>query len=111
MAAMFNSHIGPPVNSTDQQQATTKLSLADLSLMSAAACAAAGAMSISQWNAEVSEGRAPAPAVQKPRFTRWRVCDVKKYLLDLAERDPVVTVRAKRASDAARVKRTLAQSA
>jgi hypothetical protein len=50
--------------------------LADVALIDATTCAAAGAMSVSWWHEEVRAKRAPQPAVRKSRCTRWRICEV-----------------------------------
>jgi hypothetical protein len=31
----------------------------------------------------VAEGKAPAPALRAPRCTRWRWCDIQRWLADL----------------------------
>lgn len=53
--------------------------LADVALIDAEACATAGGMSVSWWHNEVLAGRAPKPAVQRPRCTRWRLADVREF--------------------------------
>ncbi len=53
--------------------------LTDVALIDAESCAATGAMSISWWLEEVRAGRAPKPAVQRPRCTRWRLADVRDF--------------------------------
>ena len=50
--------------------------LQEVALIDAEACAAVGSVSLSWWHAEVAAGRAPKPAVQRPRHTRWLVADV-----------------------------------
>ena len=60
--------------------------LADVALIDAPTCAAIGDMSISWWHDEVRTGRAPAPAIRKPRCTRWRLIDVRDFWRDTAER-------------------------
>lgn len=53
--------------------------LADVALISADTCAAIGEASVSWWHEEVRAGRAPRPAIQQPRFTRWRRCQVIEF--------------------------------
>lgn len=60
--------------------------LVDVALIDAPTAATAGGMSRSQWLAEVREGRAPAPVIREARMTRWRLVDVRRYLIDRAER-------------------------
>lgn len=92
--------------------------LSDVALVDAATCAAVGAMSLSWWHDEVRAGRAPAPAIQQPRCTRWRLVDVRAYWARRAEQAAAdaevaagVKARATKASAAARAKRTSAQPA
>jgi predicted DNA-binding transcriptional regulator AlpA len=86
--------------------------LADVALIEATTCAAAGAMSVSWWHDAVRLGRAPAPAIRKPRCTRWRLSEVRAFWEALAEQasnDPevgaAVTAKAKKASLVAQAKR------
>lgn len=58
--------------------------LADVALIDAELCAAAGTMSVSWWSEEVRAGRAPKPVVQRPRCTRWRMADVKAFWIEFA---------------------------
>ncbi|HQC99491.1 MAG TPA: hypothetical protein PK306_27670 [Aquabacterium sp.] len=55
--------------------------LADVALVDGPTCAAAAAMSISQWNELVRAREAPQPVVRQPRFTRWRMADVRGWLI------------------------------
>ncbi|MDE2396267.1 MAG: hypothetical protein KGM91_12590, partial [Burkholderiales bacterium] len=89
--------------------------LSSVALIDAPTCAAAGGMSVSWWHEEVRTGRAPAPAVRQPRCTRWRLADVVAFWQAFAtkgeadtEAAALVTAKAKKASAAARVKRTAA---
>lgn len=75
-------------------------------------------MSASWVHAEVSAGRFPAPAIRRPRCTRWRIADVRKNILDRcadsaadAETAAFVTARATKASAAAKAKRGHASAA
>ena len=73
---------------TDPKPATRPLpaNLADVALIDAPTCAAAGDMSISWWHSEVAAGRAPQPAIRKPRCTRWRLADVRAFWIESAEK-------------------------
>lgn len=87
--------------------------LADVALIDAPACAAAGSMSVSWWHQQVAEGNAPQPVIRAPRCTRWRVADVRAFWIAFASSgaagtegaEKVLTI-AKQASDKARAKRT-----
>lgn len=57
-------------------------SLADVAHIDGPGAAAAGCLSISQWHALVREGRAPQPVIRAPRFTRWRLSDVRAWLIE-----------------------------
>lgn len=91
--------------------------LADVALIDGPAIAAAGCFSISQWLDWVRRGEAPQPVIRQPRFTRWRLADVRDWLTHFAERgsDPqaatAVMLKARRASAAARSKRQVAAQA
>ena len=106
-------HMGPQTTGQPHpQQASASLlppNLADVALIDATTCAAAGAMSISWWHEEVRAGRAPAPAIRKPRCTRWRLADVHAFWGSFAanaasdtEASERMTARAKHASSKAR---------
>lgn len=89
-------------------------SLADVAHIDGPGAAAAGCLSISQWHALVREGRAPQPVIRAPRFTRWRLADVRAWLVARESQpavgdDPVVA-QATRASRAARAKRQAAKA-
>lgn len=90
--------------------------LSDVALTAAATCAATGDVSVSWWLEEVRTGRAPKPVIQQPRFTRWRVQDVRRFWAERATQaasDPATGVRmaarAKKASAAARKVRDAAR--
>ena len=81
--------------------------LMEVALLPAESCAAAGGMSVSWWHEEVRAGRAPAPVIQRPRCTRWRLQDVWKFWASLpsavdAKTSDVVIAKARRASAAAK---------
>lgn len=87
--------------------------LAAVSLIDAKTCAAAGAMSVSWWHAEVAAGRAPAPVIRRPRCTRWRAAEVAAFWRAFASAAEVGTAaalkaRATKASAAAKAKRRTA---
>lgn len=54
-------------------------------LIDAEKAASMGDMSVSWWHVEVRAGRAPAPAIRKPRCTRWRVSEVREFWVNFAE--------------------------
>lgn len=89
--------------------------LADVALMTATQCADVGSMSVSWWHEEVRAGRAPKPAIQAPRCTRWRLADVRAFWQALAAAPLAaggdMTERAKKASSAAKAKRLQATQA
>ncbi len=58
--------------------------VADVALGAATTCAAIGDASVSWWHEEVRAGRAPKPAIQQPRFTRWRLADVRRFWAERA---------------------------
>lgn len=58
--------------------------VADVALIAADTCAAIGDVSVSWWHEEVRAERAPRPAIKKPRFTRWRLADVRQFWADRA---------------------------
>ena len=91
-----------------KQRAPVPEGLADVALIDAQQCAAAGGMGLSQWYQMVAAGTAPAAAVRRPRYTRWRMADIREWLVDRAvitDADRLVgsilTERAKAASDKA----------
>lgn len=103
---------------TDPKRSRTlPADLSAVSLIDAATCAAAGDMSLSWWHDEVRAGRAPAPVIRQSRCSRWRLSDVRSYWSKRAENgladitaSGVVTLRAKKASDAAKAKRVARSS-
>lgn len=58
--------------------------LADVALIDGPTCAIARGVSISQWHELVRTKMAPQPVVRQPRYTRWRVCDIREHLISLA---------------------------
>jgi hypothetical protein len=94
--------------------------LADLALIDGPTAAAAACMSISLWRELVAAGKAPAPAFRRPRCTRWRLADVRGWLVEYAAQGDTVQGReaartaratAAAASQAARTKRKPAAAA
>ena len=108
----MNKHTGPEmIGKAHPKPAALPLpaDLADVALIDAPTCAAAGDMSVSWWHEQVRTGRAPAPAIRRPRCTRWRVADVAAFWINFAAgaaADPAagerVTAQAKKASIKAR---------
>lgn len=56
--------------------------LADVALIEDTVCAATMGASVSHWRDLVLRGIAPAPAIRSGRFTRWRIADVRQFLID-----------------------------
>lgn len=83
--------------------------LADVALIDAATCAAAGAMSVSWWHFRVASGDAPQPVIRQPRCTRWRLLDVRAFWAAFADQGTTGTEKlmaiTKKASAAAKAKR------
>ena len=118
------NHMGPIVTVAtlefyrsiqDSSQVTIPLGLVDVAYIDGATCAAAGAMSQSQWHELVKDGKAPKPVIRKPRFTRWLMADVRRWLIefrtqsDFEADSATVLEKATRASHAAKAKASLAQ--
>ena len=93
------------------------LVLADVALTNGPTAAAAGDMSLSAFLDGVRRTAAgelhddeipyPLPVIRSPRCTRWRLADIRAWLIDRAARQlkgDAVIAQAKRASDAARAK-------
>jgi predicted DNA-binding transcriptional regulator AlpA len=62
------------------RRAPTPEALADVALIDGPNCAAAGCMGLTQWHELVKTGNAPQPVIKQPRFTRWRLADVRAWL-------------------------------
>ena len=60
-------------------------SLEEVALVDATQIAAAARRSLSWWYEEVSQGRAPKPVIRGPRCTRWRLADIRQWLIEQAE--------------------------
>ena len=59
--------------------AAQRQELLEASLLTAEQCASIGQVSVSWWSRESLAGRAPAPAVRKRKFARWRFVDVLEF--------------------------------
>jgi predicted DNA-binding transcriptional regulator AlpA len=82
-------------------QITLPPDLAHVALVDARTAAAVGGMSVSWWSDLVAVGKAPQPAIRSPRFTRWRMSDVRAFWAELADgskHDAKVIERATKAS-------------
>ncbi len=83
--------------------------LADVALIDCKAAAAAACISVSQFHDLVRTGRAPQPAFRAPRCTRWRLADVRAWLVEFAQPRPDAASRivrqARRASQSAQAQR------
>ena len=91
--------------------------LADAALVDVKGICAAASCSPSYWHAEVRGGRAPQPLRFGPRCSRWRLADVRAYLVERTARAANDTAtaeqvkrRAKAGADAARAKRFAAEA-
>lgn len=103
---------GPRVTAkTDPKSAAHPLpaDVADVALIAAKTCAAIGAVSVSWWHEQVRTGCAPKPAIRQPRFTRWRLAEVRRFWAERAANASANTAvgehmaaRAKKASIKAR---------
>lgn len=88
------------------------VALADVALIDAPTCAAAGSVCVSWWHEKVAAGIAPEPAFRAPRCTRWRAVEVAAFWRDYtpsaqgnASAADAVRVHATKASAAAQMKR------
>lgn len=84
--------------------------LASVALIDAKTAAAGGSVSVSWWYEKVATGEAPLPAIRSPRCTRWRLAEVADFWRRFAERSDrgaEVLAQARRASAAAKAKRTV----
>lgn len=88
--------------------------LADVALIDGPTSAAARGIALSAFLALVREGKAPQPVLRAPRCTRWRMADVRAWLIELAAAgsDPVAEAKvmrsARRATTAAQASREAA---
>jgi len=79
--------------------------LEDVALIDGPACAAAAGCGLTRWHDLVRSGAAPAPAIRRPRFTRWRLAEIRAWLAAVSGDDPAVVAKARQASHAARARR------
>lgn len=57
--------------------------LADVALIDGPTCAATCGLSLSAWHELVRKHQAPQPAIRRPRYTRWRAADIRKFVAEL----------------------------
>lgn len=87
--------------------------LVEVALVCAKTAAASADMSLSKWYDGVREGTAPQPVIRQHRYTRWRLADIRQWLLDRASSAPAsvevkaTSLRALHASKSAAKKRDL----
>lgn len=62
--------------------------LADVALVDARQCASAAGISLSLWFELVRAGKAPQPAFRGNRCTRYRLADVRAWLVEFARTGP-----------------------
>ena len=110
------TNMTPKSTSTLTQAVELAEYLAGAAMVDARDSAAVGSMCVSKWLDLVRLGEAPQPVVRAPRFTRWRLCDVRQYFLLVAERGSLTangsgTTHAHQASQASRAKRRTATAA
>ncbi|MFT3818300.1 MAG: hypothetical protein QM750_11810 [Rubrivivax sp.] len=82
--------------------------LADVAMIDAPRIVAAACLSLSTWHELVRAGKAPQPAMRLPRCTRWRLADVRAWLIERAAQpvsDNAVIERATKASAKAQAAR------
>jgi predicted DNA-binding transcriptional regulator AlpA len=118
---MHASQESKPASPTAGRKPTARAvpppTLADVALIDGPTAAAAGCMSLSTWHELVRTGAAPAPAIRQPRCTRWRLADVRAWLIEHAARggnaqaSAQVVAQAAKASAAAKRKRATATAA
>lgn len=89
--------------------------LADVAYIDGPTSAAAGCMSLSAWHELVRKGEAPAAVIRQPRYTRWRLADVRQFLIERAtqqtpEAAALVVGNARKASRMAREPAALAKA-
>jgi predicted DNA-binding transcriptional regulator AlpA len=69
----------PPQDAAEKPNPGDALSIATL-MMSVKDVCVQLRISKSHWHQLVAEGKAPRPAIQLPRFTRWRSSDVLAWI-------------------------------
>ena len=56
--------------------------LADVALIDAPTCASSAGISLSQWHELVRSKKAPQAAIRQPRYSRWRLADIRAWLIE-----------------------------
>ena len=82
----MTTHQGPQTKSGRARPTNVPEALADLALVDARQVAAAAGLGLSKWYQLVASGDAPAPAFTGPRFTRWRLADVRAWLVEFSRK-------------------------
>jgi len=95
-----------PACAAKMRAAVIPAALQDVALVDAPACAAAAGCGLTYWFELVRRGEAPQPAIRRPRYTRWRLADIREWLAAVSGDDPTVVARARYASHAAQAKRS-----
>jgi hypothetical protein len=90
--------------------------LEDVALIDGPTAAAAGGMSLSQFFGEMQKPGAPTPFIRRPRFTRYRLVDIREWLASLQksaddEAAMAVVDQARQASRAAHTPEAMAKAA
>jgi len=89
--------------------------LADVAHIDGPTCAAAAGLSLSSWHELVRIKDAPQPVIRQPRCTRWRLADVRAWLIKRAAMQTpgaadAVTQQARKASAEARKPEAIAKA-
>lgn len=59
--------------------------VADVALIDGPTCAASSGMALSTWHDLVRLRKAPQPVIRRPRCTRWRMSDLRAFLIERAD--------------------------
>lgn len=70
----------PASNSRTARRTAPPEALVEVALIDGKSIAAAGCMGLTQWHELVRSGKAPQPVIKQPRFTRWRVVEIRTWL-------------------------------
>jgi predicted DNA-binding transcriptional regulator AlpA len=70
----------PSSGARTARRPTPPEALVEVALIDGRSIAAAGCMGLTQWHELVRSGKAPQPVIKQPRFTRWRVADIRAWL-------------------------------
>jgi len=90
--------------------------LADVALVDGPTAAAAASMCLSKWHDLVRLKKAPQPCIRAARCTRWRLADVRQFLIEYSEQGSdnqssvALVSRALKASARAKAKRDLSKA-